>query len=113
MTPFSMFDQRVPPLDERGMLSQPFFRFLRNLFLSAGGGGQTSSITVTASPFSFTASQVGEVIVKGGTVSKVEFSRDGSTFIDTGVTAGMFPLKNQDMLRVTYSAAPTMTFVPS
>src|SRR6185312_13816552 len=113
MTPFSMFDQRVPPLDANGMLSQPFFRFLRNLFLSAGGGGPTSVITVGLSPFSFTASQVGEVIVKGGSVSKIEFSRDGTNVLDTGVTAGMFPIKNQDVLRVTYAAAPTMTFVPS
>lgn len=96
-----------------GLMAVEFYRFLANLFNAAGGGGVTASITVGSSPFTYTAAQTGQVIVKGGTVSKIEFSRDGgTTFFDIGVTAGMFLLNAQDQLKVTYSGAPTMTFVP-
>ena len=73
-----------------------------------------STITVTGSPFSYqnTTTFRADVIVQGGTVSKVEFSRDGSTWYDVGVTAGMFGLSPSDRLRVTYTGAPTMTLIP-
>lgn len=77
-------------------------------------GLAASSITVTASPFTYT-NQTGvtaDVIVSGGTVSQIEFSRDGTTFFGVGVTNGMFMLSPYDWLRVTYTAAPTMTLVP-
>jgi hypothetical protein len=73
-----------------------------------------SAITVTASPFTY-INQTGvtaDVIVSGGTVSQIEFSRDGATFFGVGVTSGMLMLSPYDRLRVTYSAAPTMTLVP-
>lgn len=90
-----------------------FFRFISNLANSAGMGGATSSISVTASPFVFTTSIACVALVQGGTVSKVEMSIDGTNYFDTGVTAGAFTLKPQWNLRVTYSAAPTMTQIPS
>lgn len=114
MTPFSIFNSRLPAVDNEGRLSTTFFRFLLNLFQSAGGGGPTTSITVGTSAFTYTAAQVGIVFVQGGTVSKIEFSRDGgTTLIDTGATSGPFYLKNQDQVKVTYSSKPTMTFVPA
>lgn len=73
-----------------------------------------STITVTGSPFTYqnTTTFPTDVIVQGGTVSKVEFSRDGTTWYDTGVVAGMFGLSPSDRLRVTYTVAPTMTLIP-
>ena len=73
-----------------------------------------STITVTGSPFSYqnTTTFPADVIVQGGTVSKVEFSRDGSTWYDVGVVAGMLGLSPSDRLRVTYTVAPTMTLIP-
>lgn len=73
-----------------------------------------STITVTGSPFSYqnTTTFPADTIVFGGTVSKVEFSRDGTTWYDVGVIAGMFGLSPSDRLRVTYTVAPTMTLIP-
>ena len=71
------------------------------------------SITVGTSPFIYSPSVKGTVIVQGGTVSKVEFSRDGITFYDFGTTAGPFPLNAADRIRVTYTVKPTMTFIPT
>jgi len=79
--------------------------------------GNTSppfSIAVGASPFSYQNSLTGalDVIVQGGTVSLIEFSRNGSSWYSLGVTQGMFHLSPSDYLRVTYSSAPTMTGIP-
>ena len=73
-----------------------------------------SSITVTASPFTYTnaTGYNADVMVSGGGVSKLEFSRDGTTFYDTGSYYGMFSLSPSDKLRVTYATAPTMTLIP-
>ena len=74
-----------------------------------------SAITPTGSPFTYqnTASFDASVIVSGGTMSLIEFSRDGATWYDVGViTGGMFHLSPSDRIRVTYSVAPTMTLVP-
>jgi len=114
MTPFSMFANRERALAQDGTLSVSLYRFLVNLFKNTGGGGPTSSITVGNSPFTYTAAMAGQVIVNGGTVSAIALSRDGgTTFLTLGVTQGMFLLKPQDELRVTYSVVPTMTFVPA
>ena len=72
-----------------------------------------SPITVGVSPYTYSALVRGSVIVSGGTVSAIAFSRDGTTFYTTGQTAGMFTLNAQDRLRVTYTGLPTMTFVPT
>lgn len=75
---------------------------------------QPSGITVGASPFTFTNDNLYtvDVVVKAGTVSAIEFSRDGSIWYDIGVVAGMFTLSKNDQLRVTYTVAPTLTLIP-
>lgn len=101
-------------MDGNGEPTREFYRFVNNLFHSTGGGGAVSGITVGSSPFVYTAPVVGQVVISGGTVSKIEISRDvGTTFFTIGLTSGMFLLKEQDELRVTYSAMPTMTFIPA
>ena len=69
---------------------------------------------VGASPFLIqnTTDRDVDIIVTGGTVSAIDFSRDNATFYAVGQAAGMFRLSPFDYLRVTYSVAPTMTLVP-
>lgn len=71
-------------------------------------------ITPGASPYTYqnTNTYPADVIVSGGTVSAIAFSRDNATFYATGLTSGVFPLSSYDYLRVTYTVAPTMTLVP-
>jgi hypothetical protein len=73
-----------------------------------------SAITVTASPFVYVNNQTysGDVMISGGGISKLEFSRDGVTYYNTGSYYGMFTLSPYDRLRVTYVSAPNMTFIP-
>lgn len=70
------------------------------------------AITVGASPFAYTALAEGTVTVSGGTVSAISITR-GATVVPTGVTAGVFPLSQGDIITVTYSVLPTMNFIPS
>jgi hypothetical protein len=73
-----------------------------------------SAITPTGSPYTYqnTSAYSVDVLVSGGGVSALEFTRDNVAFYDTGSYYGMFTLSPNDRLRVTYSAAPTMTLIP-
>ena len=73
-----------------------------------------SNISVTASPFTYqnTTAYDGDVIISGGTVSSIEFTRNNVTFYTTGLLTGVLQLSPNDRVRVTYTVAPTMTLVP-
>jgi hypothetical protein len=74
------------------------------------------NIVLTGSPFTYqnTNSYPMDVLVGGtiGGVVKLEFSRGGVTWYDTGSFYGMFTLSPFDYLRITYSTAPTVTGIP-
>ena len=74
--------------------------------------GAESVVAPGASPYEFAAPSGGFLIIQGGTVSFVSFSRDHTTFYATGQTQGMFPVSQGDILLITYSVAPNLTFVP-
>lgn len=88
--------------------SASWYRFMQGIHLGTPPGSETT-ITVTASPFSFQAKQGGFAIVTGGTVSAIHFSR--LTSHATGQTSGLFPLSAGDTLTITYSGAPSVVFV--
>jgi hypothetical protein len=70
-------------------------------------------IVVAGSPFSYTANMKGFVIISGGTVSSVMFSRTAGVFYSTGQTSGVFPMAQNDVLSVAFTAPPSMVFVPT
>jgi hypothetical protein len=89
----------------------PWYRFLGALLgLIAPSGANAAAVTISASPFTYTATSSGVVLVAGGTVSALELGRNG-TFTNIGVIAGAVPLSDGDSLRVTYTVLPTLTFV--
>lgn len=76
------------------------------------------AVTPGASPYTFTANRDGNLIVSSGTsltydtyVSQIEYLRNGAATA-ISVTAGLFPLLVGDGLRITYTVAPTVTFIP-
>lgn len=103
------FDQRFM---ERGVNSKDWYFFLVGLYNGLPQSPE-SGVTPGVSPYEYSAPIGGSMIVNGGTVSNISFSRDGTTFYTTGQTSGMFPLNAQDRLRITYTVVPTLTFVPS
>ena len=98
------------PLSEKGNTSSAYYRFLQGIHLGIPPAAETA-ITPGPSPFTYIAPQGGFVIINGGTVSKIQFGRT-STYT-TGQTSGTFPISLGDTIIVTYSGAPTMTFVPT
>jgi hypothetical protein len=73
------------------------------------------SITVGASPFVYqnTDPYPEDIIISGGNVSNIEWSRDGANWYSLGIMAGKIRLEIGEYLRVTYITAPTMTKVPT
>jgi hypothetical protein len=72
-------------------------------------------IPVTGSPFTYqntTATNL-SVVVSGGTVTVISYSRDGTNFFPVGLLAGMFLVNPGDYLRVTYLTTPTLTAIPT
>lgn len=75
---------------------------------------QPSAIVLGPSPYTYinNTGYPADIIVSGGGVSLLEFSRNGATFFSTGSFYGMFTLSPYDRLRVTYQTPPQMTLVP-
>lgn len=69
------------------------------------------TVTPSASPYTYTARCDGFLIVQGGTVSQLDYRRLAAT-VQIGVVAGMFPVQLGDGIKVTYTVAPTVTFIP-
>lgn len=76
--------------------------------------GPRAVISVNGSPFIFQNNESIpiEVFISVGTVTTIEFSRDGITFDLIGLLAGQFRLNPGDRLRVTYVVLPTMVYYP-
>lgn len=69
------------------------------------------TVMATASPFTYTPTADGLLIVSGGTVTKQEYGR-GAVYTEVGLLNSMLLVLGGDSLRVTYSDLPTMTFIP-
>lgn len=67
-------------------------------------------IDVDISPFSYTAVEPGFVFVSGGTVSAIALDRGSDTLNFTGQI--QVPVSIGDIVTVTYSVLPTITFIP-
>lgn len=78
------------------------------------GTGAPQSATPSGSPWVYqnTASSRVQVAVSGGTVTLIEFSRDGTTWVPCGLLAGLVTLNPSDRVRVTYAVAPTVNVIP-
>lgn len=105
----------VPPVPiGEHHLWRDWFTLLRTKVLTSRANDVPSAITPGASPYVYqnTGSSPVSVLVSGGTVSAIDFSRDGSTYYNVGVVAGMFELSSGDYLKTTYTGVPTMTLIP-
>ena len=103
-----VFEQKI--LDEEHTNAQ-WYRYFQSHDTGQPPGAE-KTITVTASPFVYTAPRKGFVIITGGTVTSILFSRSG-TYYNTGVASGSLSVAQGDMLKVAYTVVPTMVFVPT
>lgn len=98
------------PIDSSsGFFTSAWYRFFTSLI---GPAAASSPVTPTGSPFTFTASQRGFLQVRGGTISVAQLIRGRETLAVT-LPAQFIPVSQSDAVVLTYSAAPTLVFLPS
>jgi hypothetical protein len=91
--------------------SRPWYLYFDGVFRRlTGSGANPEAITVGVSPYSYTITDDGILMVTGGTVSDIDYGRNG-VFTDTGFTAGTLTVFAGDVVRVTYTVLPTVTLV--
>jgi hypothetical protein len=77
------------------------------------GAQSLQSVTVSASPFKYSAASRQALHITGGTVSALSYARGSTTLAIAIAAAGqLVELNAGDALTVTYSAAPTLTVIP-
>lgn len=69
------------------------------------------TVTVGASPFTFTAPRNGLLFLSGGTLSAIQYSRGASLNV-LGASTNQIYVMAGDQVRVTYLLAPAITFLP-
>jgi hypothetical protein len=106
------YDQDIlTPNPKDAKTSSSWYRWFQDIDLGVPPSSELP-VTVGASPFIYSPTQKGAVIVNGGTVTSILISRSG-TFYATGLTQGLFYLAANDRLQVVFSAAPSMVFLPA
>lgn len=100
-----------PVVDERGKITKAWLRSFSSLLQ---GPQAAKPQTPGGSPYSFTAPAAGSFIVSGGTVSSITLTRGvvKPVTVNLGVVAGHFPASMGDVFKITYTVAPTVTFLP-
>lgn len=88
-------------------------QWLQNVMDVANGSGNTPRALTGTSPRTYTNTTKSDsmLLVSGGTVSSIGYSRDGTTYYSTGVTSGQIIVMPGDTVKVTYTTAPTTTIV--
>jgi hypothetical protein len=91
-----------------------------NPYLVTPTPAATKAVTLTGSPYTYTVTGPGALSITGGTVSSIAITDSGTTTVEqtittptTNATSGIFAVETGDTVVITYTAAPTVNFVPS
>lgn len=99
----------APIVDERSMVTTAWLQFFAALV------GLPQAIEVLdlsgGSPFSFTASAPGHVLVQGGTVTGINLTR-GRVIVALTELEGWIPVGRGDIVDITFAVVPNAWFVP-
>jgi hypothetical protein len=96
-----------------------YLRFFASIMRAIGqlqGGTRSpqdaSAVATGASPFTYVAASAGSLHIAGGTVSAVALIRGAASYAITPATGQIIPISAGDSVKVTYTAAPTLNFLP-
>lgn len=110
MTQYRALPTYTQPLEQGDNLSASWYRWMHDTDIGTPPSAE-AVVTMTASPFVYQATKKGFLLITGGTVSGVTFTRVG--MYATGHTSGFFPVEVADKITITYSVVPTVTFIPT
>lgn len=84
-------------------------------FAVADGALQPRQLHPTSSPLVYHNVDLvtEDWLVHGGEVDRVEYSRNGAVWLDTGMTGGALRLAPGDSVRITFSKPPEVTIAPA
>lgn len=91
-----------------GIITTVWQRFFNAL---VGPPEAIANVPAKPSPHTYTASQGGILVVSGGTVNNIKLRR-ATVELDLG-TIRVVPVASGDVVTITYSVTPTISFVPS
>lgn len=106
---FGLPDPNVALVNEAKILTPPWYIGLVRL-AQLTAERPIAPVSLGASPYTFTATTIGDLLVAGGTVSAVTLGRGGVSVACP--TSGFIPMAAEDSVIITYSVLPTVTFVP-
>lgn len=69
-------------------------------------------LVVGASPFNYTASVNGSLLIESGAITAIGITRGAGVIVAT-TTPGFYPLSRGDRLTLTYTSVPLATFIPT
>lgn len=94
-------------IEGQAYIVPPWNNYFQQFAQNAPG---TIDIELTASPFSITPNALGSLIIIGGTISEIFLIRGTASIDLTGEK--IIPIRLTDTVQITYSDAPTVTFLP-
>lgn len=97
----------APFVNSNGGIVTPWNFFLQALTAAPAA---IVGIPVGSSPQSYTAPNDGQLAITGGTVTGVQIQRGGVT-LNVGIPS-LIGVSQNDTVIVTFSAAPTLSFIP-
>lgn len=98
----------VKVLSAAGFFATPWVLWLQQFGQQPSAPSQ---VVVGASPFTYTASGSGNLVISGGTITGVTFIR-GPSSVSLG-TIRTIPMANADVATVAFTGTPTAIFIPS
>lgn len=99
----------VQPIVGSGGLVTPVWQRFFNALV--GSPSAIEAVQLSGSPMTYKAAQRGYLTVTGGTVTDISFVRARATIEIPGGTP-FVPMANDDEVTITYSSAPTVSFLP-
>ena len=95
-----------------GTIRLPWYYLLQTLWRRTGGSGAILPTEDADASVPYRATVAGTLIVSGGTVTAISLTRSPDT-VDLGITAGPIPVQPGDVVTITQSDPPTVTFLPT
>lgn len=97
-------------VDQAGKIVTPFIQYLQQFTIAPPS---FDPIAVGVSPFEYIAREPGNIAITGGTITNVTLIRGVDSLSFGSATNRIIPVAINDVLEVTYSVLPTLTFIPS
>jgi hypothetical protein len=100
-----------PLVDKNGKIINPWNIWFQQFSQQAPA---VVNIVVGVSPFSYRANNIGQIIVRGGTVSNISLIRGNPIILSNVINftgALSVPVSIGDIVKITYSVLPTVQFL--